>query len=43
MHYASTSRSDSDLFGKADRHDDDLATTANKGLLIMFAGENMQK
>ena len=29
------------LFGKADRDDDYLATTANKGLL-MFAGENMQ-
>lgn len=41
MHYASTSRSDSDVFGKSDHHDDDLATTANKGLL-MFAGENMQ-
>ena len=34
MHYASTSRSDSDVFGR----DDDLAPTANKGLLI-FAGE----
>ena len=41
MHYASTSRSDSDVFGKSDHHDDDLATNANKGLL-MFAGDNMQ-